>query len=124
MSTDDLSSIEEQLRRLIAEVARLADKMERPLPTLLTKQRAAAELGVKRGKLNQLISDGKLLAVQLDEGRKSLRIPRTEFLRFVQQLVPPKGSSSRPRRRRAPSTGASPKEMAAALRAALRQRKR
>lgn len=60
-----MSSIEEQLSRISAALARISERLEPRLPRLLTTVRFAKELGVGHTKLRQLISEGRVQTVRL-----------------------------------------------------------
>jgi hypothetical protein len=79
------ASVEEELRKARAKMARAAgEKPETPVE-LVPKQRAAAELRVSPRKLSLLIRAGWVVTWHLDKRRsqRSQRIPASEVARLA-----------------------------------------
>lgn len=105
-----------QFQRLLEEIRALRDLQG--LPTILTKKRAARELGVSLSKLKALIRTGEIAICGV--GRTSM-VPASEVRRIAASARREAAPPARPARaRKAKHAGAA--EEASAVRAALKKR--
>ncbi|QQR47795.1 hypothetical protein JKA73_17830 [Myxococcus xanthus] len=108
------------LERLLLEVQALRGGMDKPLPTVLTKKRAAEELSVSLSKLKAMIRSGEILVCEVGSttGVPSSEIRRIAAARSSVKAPRPSGARARSSRR-----ATSPTEEAAQVRAALRKQR-
>jgi hypothetical protein len=92
-----MSSVEDELRELRAELARLAAKVS-GLPTTLTKKRTCLELSVSPRKLSGMIAHREILTVLVG---KTVMVPASEVIRLGTPVpaIEPKRKASPPRPR-------------------------
>ncbi|MBN1208967.1 MAG: helix-turn-helix domain-containing protein [Myxococcaceae bacterium] len=105
-------SLERMLEELLAEVREV--RSWGALPTVLTKRRAARELGVSPSKLKQLIRRGELAVCQV--GRSTM-VPASEVQRIAASARRKPAAPGRARKEKRPT---SPAEEARAVRSALK----
>ncbi|NTX07008.1 hypothetical protein [Myxococcus sp. CA040A] len=113
-----MDDVQVLFERLLSEVKALREDRERPLPTVLSKRRAAEELSVSLSKLKGMIRQGAILVCEVGG---TTGVPASEIRRIASAVLGTKAPRVR-RPRRSSRTG-SPKEEAALVRSVLRSRK-
>lgn len=108
-----------EVRRILREVQELRGVVEKRLPTVLTKQRAAQELSISLSKLKGLIRSGELMVCEV--GRTSM-VPASEVQRLAASARR-EAAAARPARPRKPKHSTSPAEEAAKARRALKKKR-
>lgn len=111
--------VELLLAQLRDEVRQLREKVEAPLPRMLTYERAAHELSVSMSKLKQLVRAGALATCEVG---KRKYIPLIEIER-IERSATFSGKSARPPRSPAGKKPYNAAEEAAKARALTRQRR-
>ncbi len=118
--------IEEEVRAMRLEITRLLDRVDRPLPLVLTKKRAAKELSIGITKLKGLISAGLITTIMMDRvSMISTREVRRVATDGTHPAKAPRGKAPpRPRKASKTSTAAEEVERARELLAARRKQRR
>lgn len=108
----------DRLLALVGDLQRKVEERPAPLPTVLTKRRAATELSVSPSKLKAMIRKGQIMTCEVGD---STGIPSSEVLRIASAQGRPK--PERPARTpRPPRVPKGPTE-AEKIRAALGKRR-
>ncbi len=91
---------EQALRELREEISRLRGEVQAPLPTVLSKNRAARELSISRKTLDRMIKRGVLGQVPLLDG---FGIPASEIRRLATPAPSPGRKTRKPASKPSPS---------------------
>lgn len=112
--------VEKLLEELRDELRQLREKVESPLPRMLTYERAAQELSVSVTKVKQLVRAGALATCEVGKRKHVPRIEIERIERSASFAATPR-SAPRPARARAERRPYNAKEEAAKARAALKK---